>query len=66
MSQMNSQSTQAVASGTSLVPGLGAPLQGGQQQMVSLKTVLENVLERTYGDFDGLLQHGPTLADKDR
>jgi hypothetical protein len=37
-----------------------------QQQMVSLKTVLENVLDRTFGGFDGLLQHGPTLADKDR
>ncbi|GAX72686.1 hypothetical protein CEUSTIGMA_g142.t1 [Chlamydomonas eustigma] len=63
MSQINSQTTQATVMAT--VPLHIEPLQGAQS-LVGIKSILDRVLERIHGEFDVLLQHGPSLNDSDR
>ena len=66
MSQINSMYTTQMVAGTPLsVPGTTEALQGAQA-MVPIKTVMDNVLERIYGEFDGLLRQGPALDDVGR
>ncbi len=42
------------------------PALGGAMRMAPLAIVLRNVLERIYGELDGLVQQGPSLSDQDR
>lgn len=66
MSQINSVYTTQMVAGTPLnVPGTAEALQGAQA-MVPIKTVMDNVLERIYGEVDSLLHQGPALGDEER
>ena len=65
MSQINSQYTQAVSTASLPVPGVDDVL-GGAIELIEIKTVLDNVLERVYGEFDDLLEQGPSLSDERR
>ena len=47
------------------VPGVDVVL-GGALESIEIKTVLDNVLERVYGEFDDLLEQGPSLSDEER
>lgn len=48
-------------------PGMG-PLGSleGAHRTVTIKSVLDNVLERLHGEFDTILEQGPALSDADR